>query len=154
MSTDTVMIGCRLPHGLKLEVGYTVTQKAPDGKRFTSYQKGDNYRMFELKGTNEHTAQARAARIVVPAMASPEPFINKHVPKDIWEQWCKDHPKHWFITSGNIFLVEGSEMASAEAMALDLKKTQAPLAPLNPQGDDRAPKAVDRADFQAKVKVA
>lgn len=144
MTTETVTIGCRLPHGLKLEVGYKTTRKGADGKVFANYEKQDNYQCFVLKGTNEHTLAQRASGIQVPSNGNPVPFINKNVPKDIWEQWVKEHPRNWYQKSMNIFVVTDGTQASADAMVIDSMATQAPLAPLNRDGDPRAPKKTDK----------
>ena len=144
-TAETVMVGCRLPHGLFLEVGYTTVREV-DRKRITSYVKTERYQRFELKGTNEHTRGARAQGIQVPSTGNPEPFINANVPKDLWDEWMKKNAKSWFITSGNIFVVASKDAASAKAMSIDSMSTQAPLAPMNPTGDPRAPKRTDKHD--------
>lgn len=145
-TTETVMIGCRLPHGLKLEVGYKTTRKTPDGKVFANYERADDYTSFVLKGTNEHTMAQRASGIQVPSNGNPEPFINKAVPKDLWERWVKEHPRNWYQKSMNVFVVVDGTVASAQAMAIDSMATQAPLAPLNRDGDPRAPKKTEKHD--------
>lgn len=151
MSTETVMIGCRLPHGLKLEVGYKITRKGADGKVFANYEQQDNYATFVLKGTNEHVQGARAQGIQLPAVGNPEPYINRNVPKDLWEQWMKEHPRSWYLKSGNIFAVPNSEEASAKAISTELLSMQAPLAPLNTTIDKATGKMVDpRAPKKAK----
>lgn len=155
MSTETVTVGCRLPHGLKLEVGYKVTRKGSDGKVFANYERQANYASYVLKGSNEHVQGARAQGILLPAVTAPQAFINKNVPKDLWDQWVKEHgEKNWYFTSGNIFVVPGGEQASADAMIIDLNTTQAPLAPLNigldkatgKMADPRAPKKTEKHD--------
>jgi hypothetical protein len=143
MSTETVMIGCRLPHGLKLEVGYKTTRKGSDGKVFSHYERLPNYASVVLKGTNEHVQGARAQGIQLPAVGNPEPFINRNVSKDLWEQWMKEHPRNWYLKSGNIFVVPGSEEASAKAISTEVMSTQAPLAPLNVTVDAKTGKIMD-----------
>lgn len=156
MSTETVMIGCRLPHGLKLEVGYKTTRKGADGTVHMNYERLESYATCVLKGTNEHVQGARAAGILMPAVGVPQPFINKNVPKDLWTQWIKEQggQRCWYLKSGNLFVVPNAEEASAQAMAIDLITTQAPLAPLNisldpktgKMADLRAPKKTDKHD--------
>lgn len=156
MSTETVMIGCRLPHGLKLEVGYKTTRKGSDGKVFMNYERLENYATHVLKGTNEHVQASRAAGILLPAVGVPQPFINKNVPKDLWTQWIKEQGglRCWYLKSGNLFVVPNAEEASAQAMVIDLTTTQAPLAPMNisldpktgKMVDPRAPKKTDKHD--------
>lgn len=156
MSTETVMIGCRLPHGLKLEVGYKTTRKGSEGKVFMNYERLENYATFVLKGTNEHVQSARASGILLPSVGVPQPFINKNVPKDLWTQWIKEQggARCWYLKSGNLFVVPNGEEASAQAMVIDLITTQAPLAPLNisidkatgKMADPRAPKKTDKHD--------
>lgn len=146
MSTDTLTIGCRLPHGLVLEINYKTTRKSADGKVFANYSRAENYKSYVLKGTNEHTMSARASGIQVPAIGNPEPYLNKNVPKDFWDQWVKEHPGNWYQKSMNIFVVVDGTQASADAMVIDSMSTQAPLAPLNRDGDARAPKKTDKHD--------
>lgn len=145
MSTETVMIGCRLPHGLKLEVGYKTTRKGPEGKTFMNYERLDSYATFVLKGTNEHMQSARSSGILLPAAGAPEPFINKNVPKDLWTQWVKEQggERSWFLKSGNLFVVANKEDASAKAMTIDLMTTQAPFAPLNTTMDPKTGRMLD-----------
>lgn len=144
--SETVIIGCRLPHGLKLEVGYKTTRKGADGKVFANYMRSEDYATYVLKGTNEHTIAQRASGIQVPSSGNPEPFINRNVPKDLWERWVKEHPGNWYQKSMNIFVVTDGTVASEKAMVIDSMSTLAPLAPLNRDGDPRAPKKTDKHD--------
>jgi hypothetical protein len=116
MSTETVSIGCRLPNGLKLEVGFSVSQKGNGGAPFAMVTKAENYDCYTLRGTNQHLIvrdQMRKPIAVLPNAREREAYINLNVPKDLWDRWVKENPKSWHLTSGNIFLVPKNEVKAA-----------------------------------------
>lgn len=152
---ETVTIGCRLPNGYVLEVGYSVVAAASDGRSMTQVTRGSNYARHVLRGTHMHTAELRRAKIQTPAVLAPEPFINRNVPKALWDEWMKTHSKDWVIRSGNIFEVKDAKnAANVQAAVMDSMASPAVLAPLDPSkplvfgkdlnGDDIV---IDKADF-------
>jgi hypothetical protein len=90
MAEETVRIGCRLPSGIKLEVGMVVT--IPDanhpGYVIVKNQRTPQYRSVVIKGTHEHTAGVRRQGIQMPAMLNAEPYFTE-VPKALWDEWVK-----------------------------------------------------------------
>lgn len=127
---ETVTIGCRLPNGLKLEVGFAVNDKGNGGAPFAMVRKLDSYGTYTLRGTNQHLIvrdQTRKAVAVLPNQRGREPFINPNVPKDIWERWAKDNAKSWHLTSGQVFLVPKNDASTVKAVALDAAAKSTPL---------------------------
>src|ERR1700677_3031971 len=95
MREETVNIGCRLPAGLILEVGYQVDEKDAAGKTVSNVRRFPNYRRAALKGTAQNLIAGD--NIILPARVRPQPFINKGFPKAVWEQWKKDHANHPYL---------------------------------------------------------
>lgn len=150
---ETVAIGCKLPNGYVLEVGYTVTERGgpnPNGV-ITKLSRAENYRRFKVLGTHAHTAELRAKGMRMPSILNPQPFIT-NVPKDLWEQWCKDHRRAWVLTSGQLFEVkDAAKPENVKAAVLDAQGRPSILTPLDPSkpmkvGQD----TVQTADFQPK----
>jgi hypothetical protein len=84
-----------------------------------------------LLGTN---APFRKTRLRMPATLSPEPYLNAGVPKDVWEQWKKEHPNSWAVKQGHIFEVKNSSPDENRAAVLDSMSRPLALAPLDPYG--------------------
>lgn len=134
---ETVSIGCRLPNGLVLEVGFSVNQAGRGGAPFAMYSKNENYQSFTLKGTNQHLIirepNTRKPIGTLPNQANREPFINPNVPKELWDAWVKANPKNWALRTGQIFLIPSRDEATAKAATLDAKAKSAPiLDPVDP----------------------
>lgn len=147
MAEETVTIGCRLPNGLILEVGYeTVTAKDASGKVNTQVRRLDNYKRIALKGWNAHSEEMRRQEIQVPAGMNTRPYLNRGVSKAAWEQWKVDHPDSWLMKRGILF--EAKNEADAQVKALDAGKEQLILAPLNKA---QLPSGIAEADFTKKV---
>lgn len=130
-SEEMVLIGCRIPNGYKLEVGYQATEKQPDGKEMSRFRKLENYRVAFLKGTHHHTHEQRKRRIQVVADMEARPYINR-VPKSLWEEWKRNHKFSALLTGDNPSLYEAKDEDSAEAMTIDVMSTKAILLPLDP----------------------
>ena len=137
MSTELVTVGCRLPLGVELEIGYTVNDRGQGGTPFATYRKSDSYQSFTLKGTNQNLIvrdQQNPKKIIttLPARAGLEPFINQ-VPKDFWDAWVKKNEKSWLLRSGQIFVVPSTDGASIAAASMDAQAQSAGiLQPLDP----------------------
>jgi hypothetical protein len=146
MSKETVIIGCRLPNGLVLEVGYeTVTES--NGKMVPLVVRGPNYQRIVLKGWNAHSEAMRANEIQVPAAMDTRPYLNRNVDKAAWEEWKSKHPDSWLIERGILF--EAKNEPDAQVKALDVAKEKLILAPLDKEA---LPPGIAVADF-AKKKV-
>lgn len=127
---ETVAIGCRLPNGLKLEVGFSVSQKGNGGAPFAMVIKGESYASFTLRGTNQHLIvrdQTRKPVAVLPNQRGREPYINPNVPKDLWERWKKENAKSWHLTSGQIFEVPKNDASTVKAATVDASAKSKPI---------------------------
>lgn len=129
---ETVTIGCRFPNGYVLEVGLQTTTKTPKGGLMPMLARTADYKRVVLKGTHAHTEEMRKNRIQTPAMLNAAPYINHGVPKDVWEQWNKEHPNNWAVRSGNIFEVKAAQdPKNVKAAVADSMQRQAILQPLD-----------------------
>jgi hypothetical protein len=145
MSQETVIIGCRLPNGLILEVGLQTTATV-DGKQVAQVRRLDSYQKIVLKGWNSHSEEMRRNEIQVPAGMNTKPFLNRGVSKDAWEEWKRTHPGSWLIKNGILFEAKGE--ADAQVKALDVAKEPLILAPLNKA---QLPAGIAEADFAKKT---
>lgn len=132
---ETVAVGCRLPNGLKLEVGFSVNDKGNGGAPFAMVRKHDNYASFVLRGTNQHLIVRDPTRkpvAVLPNQRNREPYINQ-VPKDFWERWVKENSKSWHLTSGQIFVIPKTDASTVKAATIDAAAKSKPVFdPLDP----------------------
>lgn len=129
MSDERIKIGCRLPNGYTLEVGLqTSVRGGPQNRPITQIARKDNYQRVKLKGTHSHTATMRAQKIQVPSILAPEPAFTL-IPKDLWDQWKKEHPRNGPLKNGDIFEVKDEK--NTEAQVLDSMAKPAPLAPID-----------------------
>lgn len=129
MAEEMISIGCRLPNGIRLEVGFSASQKGNGGAPFAMVVKHENYRQFLIRGTNQHLIvrdQTRKPVAVLPNQSNREPYINR-VPKDFWEAWVKANPKSWHLTSGSLFVVPKDSPAEVKAVALDAAAKSKPI---------------------------
>lgn len=98
-----VTIGCRLPHGLVLEVkGVSVTLK------------GKNSKVIPSVG------------IYVPE----QDFATTEVDADFWEAWFTQHSTFPAVLSGAIFIAK--DAASAESIAKELRNEPTGMEQLDP----------------------
>lgn len=135
MAEEMVTVGCRHPNGLRLEVGFSVSQKGDGGAPFAMVVKQDTYRQHLLKGTNQHLIvrdQTRKIVAMLPNQMNREPFFNQ-VPKSFWDEWVRRNPKSWHLTSGNIFLVPKGGPSELKAATLDAAAKSTPIfEPMDP----------------------
>ena len=146
-----VTIGCRLPNGYTLEVGLQTTVKEPMANGGTAIvarlEQLPHYQKLTLKGTNEPIRQGMRQGFLLPSRLRPEPFYNRNVPKDFWEQWKKEHPKNGALKRGDIFEVPNGE-ANERAATLDM--ASAPAAPLQPMEQGKfvvGDQEINKAEF-------
>jgi hypothetical protein len=129
---EVVSVGCRLPAGLILEVGLQTTIQDPLSRRpITMVAQTSTYRRFALRGTHEHSRPLRAQGIQVPAIRNPQPFINRNVPKALWEEWYKNNKEKWACRKGHVYLAANGD-SNTKAQTLDVMgRGDAPLNPLD-----------------------
>ena len=116
-----VQVGCRLPNGYVLEVGFTVNDEGKGGAPFAMYRKGRDYKAITLKGLNQRSlirGPDNKPIAVAPAAIGREPFINT-IPKDFWERWKKENAEQWVMTAGQIFEIPKGDGSQAKAAALE-----------------------------------
>lgn len=128
MSTDTVTIACKLPHGLVLELGYEIVNNG--------VVRSDKYKSYVLKGTNSNLVIAGQ-----PAILNPEPGVTPNIPKDFWDAWIaaptKENPRggqgfrHPAFKNGLIFVIPKDAGAAKELQA-EVRKVRSGFEPLDP----------------------
>lgn len=123
MSTEMVQVGCRLPNGYTLEVGFSVNNEGKGGAPFAMLRKQRDYKAFTLKGLNQRSIIRGPDDKPIaysPAQIGREPYINV-VPKDFWERWKKENAEQWVLTAGQVFEVPKGDSTTIKAVALDAK---------------------------------
>jgi hypothetical protein len=136
MAKETVTIGCKLPAGLKLEVGYTIEKLGGGQGRMV---KSAGYQAYIIRGWNHHSIEMRrqlekaGSTGGVPHGMNTQPFLNRGVPKDIWEEWKKMHPGSWLLKNEILFEVASSDHAGAALRVVEGDKTPKIFEPLNPK---------------------
>ena len=143
MAKETVIIGCKLPSGLVLEVDLQVVATDGRGNEVTAVKRGPNYQRIELRGWNAHTARERASGIQLPAGVNTLPYLNHGIDKAAWEAWKDKHKGSWLLR--NEILFEAKDAASAQIRMLEGAHTPTPLAPIDP--NKSLPKDIAPADF-------
>lgn len=140
---ETVTVACRLPHGLLLEVGFTKERVTlSNGQVVTRMNRSENYRTYELKGPNFPLQGALRAGMIVPAKRNPHPYINRGVPKDVWDEWVKNNRNYFALKNGDVVELKEGE-ANAKAATIDMMAKPIILAPLDPKAKGK----ITEADF-------
>lgn len=137
VSSDFVTIGCKLPAGLVLEVGLQTLERNSDGKMVPMVKKLPNYARHVIRGWNHHSAAARKQLIDaksstgVPHGTNTQPYLNRNVPKALWEQWKKDHPGSWLFKNQLLFEVANGDEASAALKIAESASTPTVFEPID-----------------------
>ena len=137
MAEETVMIGCKLPAGLVLEVGLQTQEKNSEGKLVAAVKRLENYARFVIRGWNHHSYDMRKQLIEtksssgVPHGMNTRPFINRNVPKALWEQWKAAHKGSWLLKNEILFEVKAGDEASAALRVAEGDKTPKVFEPLD-----------------------
>lgn len=128
--SEKVIIGCKLPSGATLEIGYDVTAKDQNGTR-TMLQRLDNYARVKLNGWNTGRPPGSLA------LLNPQ-HGQTSVDKTFWERWKKEHKDatRW-LRSG--LLIEAKDQAEFDAKCIDRTKI---LSGLEPQDPNKLPEGV------------
>jgi hypothetical protein len=134
---EMVNVGCRLPNGVTLEIGYTASVKGQGrGAPFARYSKNPDYQSFTIKGANQHLLvrdpSTRKIVTTLPARRTSQPFINQ-VPKEFWDRWNKEHPASWYLASGQLYVIPKTDAETVEAVTIDAQAKSDPIfRPLDP----------------------
>lgn len=123
----TVIIGCKLPSGITLEVGLQVLAKNPENKLFTQVKRLDNYERIVLRGWHHHNTTG----MQLPAGANMRPFLNRGVSKEAWLEWVRTHKDSWLLKNNILF--EAENEAEAQGKTLDSIEGPSVFAPLDPK---------------------
>lgn len=139
--TKLVTIGCKLPHGLTIEVGLVSLEKGTWGAPV----EGPKYRKATLNGTHAEWMK-RNPTIQPVATLNPEPGLTQ-IPEDLWEEWCKGQGKaHPARLNNTIFVVPDSkEDATAVLQAVESLRTG--FEPIDP---DRLPDQLEEAPVEGR----
>jgi hypothetical protein len=136
---ETVMIGCKLPAGLVLEVGLqTVTKDATGKITGVEIRRLESYARFIIRGWNHHSVEMRKQLVEskstagVPHGMNTRPFINRNVPKKLWEQWKAEHKGSWLLKNEILFEVKAGDEASAALRIAEGDKTPKVFEPIDP----------------------
>lgn len=119
---EFVQVGCRLPNGYVLEVGFTVSQQGKNGAPFAQYRKQKNYASFTLRGCNQRSiirGPDGKPMAMAPSQIGREPVIN-NVPKELWDRWISENSEQWVVTAGQIFVLP-KDPTGQKAATLDAK---------------------------------
>lgn len=124
-----VTIGCKIPSGLILEMGYDAV---PGGTI-----RGPNYKAVTLRGPNMHHIPG------APAPANFVPGLTHNVDEEFFDAWMKSHQDSNIVKNKLVF--KAKSKAEAEAKALDATAQTTGMEPLNPNAVSKA--GVEKAVF-------
>lgn len=123
--SNTVVVACRLPHGILAEVG-----------RF-----GDaHYKAIKINGVHSVDRFGQPASILINGHAFTE------MPEEHWEQWRKDHQGAPYLVNRLIY-AEKTLGAAQEATKLEEAKGETGFEPLDP---DKTPADIEADDKALK----
>jgi len=108
-SRNTISVGCKLPHGMHLDIR----------------MQGHPVERITLKGTNS----IHAGQIIRPAIRGGF-AITENVPKEFFEHWLEQHKEHPAVKNELIFAHTQSE--SVRDMAKDREEISAGFEPIDP----------------------
>lgn len=117
-----VKVGCKLPHGINCEMGYSVVRK-DNGKEITDYSKSDAYRSVVLNGQNSNLIAG------APATRNQRPGYTM-VDEEFIKAWLKKNEKLGFVKAGMIWIVAADD-ASAKAQEIDSASKKTGFEPLS-----------------------
>lgn len=133
-SNDVVWVGCKLPHGLWLEIIDVQPNPAPGlPPNMNPRPAGPRVR---LNGANSVQHEGQIVRVT--------PRIHEYgrtaVPREFWERWLKANKDMAFIKNGQVFAEDNSRDFAAHAKEALPEKTG--LEGLNPLGGDERMKKI------------
>lgn len=152
-SGETVVIGCKLPHGLAMRVFDMIESKEP--------VMGGGYR--ETKTAVQMGDVIKVNGNAVPFGIIPEyPIVGGYaltqgVPKEFWELFEKQNEDQPYVTEHLIFAASSMERAQAQAKEMAALKNGLHPIHLDSKGqvdDPRAGKKIQTAEEQPKVRAA
>jgi hypothetical protein len=126
MAEEMVKIGCKLPQGMVLEVGYSVVARDKDGGKSISLQQHEDYKRIRIKGWThvDGSKQAYHSGLLLPpntSLSNPQVAVTD-VPAAFFARWKKEHAQMWKRLTGTGVMFEVADEASALS-AVALAKT-------------------------------
>jgi len=139
---ELIRIGCKLPHGLWLEIGVEHTEGAWGG-----VVNGPKYAKVLLNGTHAE-GMKRVPTIQPVASLNPEPGLTD-IPKDVWDAWIAEGGmgfRHPARLNNLIFVVpKGKEDAKAILQAVESLRSG--FEPLDP---NKLPELIEEAPVEGR----
>ena len=127
-SGPTVVVVCKLKHGLWLEVGYD----------HNTGIRGEKYARVKINGANQ-------ALVAGSPHTSEGVGITTGVPKEVWDEWLKIHKNLPYVVNGLLSAQPEIKSANDAAKEVDGEKTgMEPLGQTDPRVKD--------ADLRSKIK--
>jgi hypothetical protein len=134
-----VVVGCKLPQGCIMEVGYKMV---PGGM-----QKQDNYQAIKLNGAEQHSL------ILAPGVRSASPVnlrpgITENVPAEVYAEWSKKGGKN-LVRNGIVFSADTK--ADCQAIANEMTNEKIGMEAVDPS---KHPGITKRTEGESDAKVA
>lgn len=117
---NLVSIGCKLPQGLVLEVGYSV-----EGGNLMRHA---DYKRIVLAGANQHSIVQGNLR--TPSPKDLRPGITNNVDEAVFDAWVEAHKDTNIVKNGLVFKAKNAGEATARAN--DLKAKPTGMEPVDP----------------------
>jgi hypothetical protein len=135
--TDHVLVGCKLPHGLWLEI-INVQPNPPPGlpPNMNPLPAGPR---IKLNGANSVQQQGLITRV--------QPLVLEYgktvVPREHWERWLAWNKDRDFIKNGSVFVIENArDQRSFNAQAAEKLPEKTGFEGLSPDGKDERMKKI------------
>jgi hypothetical protein len=130
---NLISVGCKLPQGLVIEVGYEVTNGG------TNLVKQPSYARIVLKGANQHSI------ILSPGVRSPsptdlQPGLTHNVDEAVFDEWARTHKQ--FVPS---LVFKATKPKEAAAIAKEMTKEKTGLEAADPT----KARGITKADFNS-----
>jgi hypothetical protein len=122
---ELIRIGCKLPHGIWLEVGIEHTPGV-----WGAPIQGPKYAKVLLNGTHAEWMK-RAPSIQPVATLTPEPGLTD-IPKEIWDAWCEGQGKTHPARLNNLIFVVPKNKEDAKAVLQAVESLRTGFEPLDP----------------------
>lgn len=134
MATEKVLIGCKLPNGLIMEVVEPGMITNVEGRAVQGlHPKPHSGQRVILKGANSLRTNPNAAQGVFP-------YAVTEVDKDLWDAWLARHKNEPMVKNGFVFVAKSEK--DAQAMGKERANERTGLEALNLDVDGKG-KSVD-----------
>jgi hypothetical protein len=100
-----ISVGCKLPQGLIIELGYKIV---PGG-----VERGPDYQQIQLAGANQHSTIVGTLRS--PSPRDLRPGITNNVDEALFDAWMKAHANTNIVKNGLVFKAKNAGEATAKA---------------------------------------